>query len=151
MADDTTRLCAINLMDTLHTIMHVVGVEMHKHSTDELSLQQFRSMNMIRRHRGTSLSHMAEHLGTTVSAASKIVDGLAERGLVRRDTSTDDRRKLMLELTEFGEQTVDQVHEQASSYLAQRLGILSPGECAMLNLAMDLLRGALVSGQPASR
>jgi DNA-binding MarR family transcriptional regulator len=90
-------------------------------------------------------------MGTTVSAASKIVDGLAERGFVRRDTSTDDRRKLMLELTESGEQTVDEVHEQASSYLAQRLGMLSPGECAMLNLAMDLLRGALVSGQPASR
>ena len=152
MADDTIRQTAINLMDTFHTMMHVVGAEIHKkRSVDDLSLQQFRAMNMIQHHQGTSLSQLAEHLGATVSAASKIVNGLAERDLVRRDTSTHDRRKLMLALTEAGEQAVVTVRRQASSYLAQRLETLSPGECAMLDLAMDVLRSALVPGQPASR
>lgn len=149
MADDAIRHCAIKLMDTFHTMMHVVGTEMQKRrSVNDLSLQQFRSMNMIRDHQGTSVSLLAEHLGTTVSAASRMVDGLVERNYVRRDTATDDRRKLVLALTDAGEQVVATVHQQASSHLARQLETLSPRECEMLNLAMELLRGALAPGQP---
>ena len=135
-------------MGTFHTMMRTVGPEARKHSSSELSMQQFRAMKMIEHHEGASLSLVSEHLGSTLSATSKLVDGLVERGCIRRETAEDDRRRLILALTDAGMQVMESVHIHVITCLADKLATLSPNECAIVNLAMDILRSALVSAQP---
>ncbi|MGB9620395.1 MAG: MarR family winged helix-turn-helix transcriptional regulator, partial [Armatimonadota bacterium] len=98
-------------------------------------------------HQGASLSRVAAHLGATLSAASRIVDHLVDRGYVRRQTAERDRRRLILELTDSGEDAVNSVKLRMHSCLAEKLTALTPGECSVLEVAMDILRSALVSAQ----
>jgi len=148
MGDDTTQQCAANVMDTFHAIMRAIKPEARKgHSTD-LSVQQFRALMTIDRHQGASLSLVSEHLGATLSAASKLIDGLVERGYVRRDSSTEDRRRLTLAVTDQGTEVLESVHREVVGCLAEKLATLTEGERSMVNLAMDLLRSALMSTQP---
>jgi len=135
-------------MDTFHTMMRTIGPEARKHSSSDLSMQQFRAMKTIEHHEGASLSLVSEHLGSTLSATSKLVEGLVERGYVRRKTSQDDRRRLILALSEAGTQVMESVHLHVITFLAGKLATLSPNRCAIVNLAMNILRSALVGAQP---
>ena len=147
MADEPTQQTAANVMETFHVMMRAVGREARKQSTDEVPFHQFRALMTIRHHEGASLSQVAEHLGATLSAASKIVDHLVERGYVRRETAEADRRRLILALTDAGEEAVNSVKLRMHTSLAEKLALLTPGECSMLDLAMDILRSALVPAQ----
>ena len=148
MTDELQQQCATNVMDTFHTMMRTVGPEARKHSSSELSMQQFRAMKTIEHHEGASLSVVSEHLGATLSATSKLVDGLVERSYVRRRTSQDDRRRLILALTDAGTEVMDSAHLHVITFLASKLATLSPNRCAIVNLAMNILRSALVGAQP---
>jgi DNA-binding MarR family transcriptional regulator len=149
MNEDTTQQCAANVMDTFHAMMRAIRPEKRKCPSSEMSMQQFRALITMKHNEGASLSLVSEHLGATISATSKLIDGMVERGYIGRETDADDRRKLTLALTEAGERALESVHLEAISRLAQRLVALSTGERAMVDLAMDLLRTALVSTQPA--
>lgn len=153
MEDGLQHQCASTVMDTFHTMMRIVGPEARKRSSLGLSMQQFRAMKTIEMNTGASLSLVSEHLGGTLSATSKLVDGLVERGYIRRKTAEDDRRKLILALTEAGETILATVHIEVISCLGEKLAALTPGECGMLNLAMDILRSALAAptGQSTQR
>ena len=143
MTDELRQQCATGVMDTFHMMMRTVGPEARKHSSSELSMQQFRAMKIIGRHEGASLSEVSEHLGSTLSAASKLVDGLVERGYIHRETAEDDRRRLILAITEAGEHAMGSVDLEVQSFIAEKLASLSPNERAIVNLAMDVLRLAL--------
>lgn len=148
MADDAVMQCATTVMDTIHMVMRAVRPEAHKQSRLDLSMHQFRALITIKHHEGASLSVVSEHLGTTLSAASKLVDGLVERGYVLRETAPDDRRKLLLALSDTGGQALASVNLEVIGNLAGKLGKLSPSECAMIDLAMDVLRSAIISALP---
>lgn len=149
MTERIQQQCATIVMDTFHTMMRAVAPEARKRSTLGLSMQQFRAMKMIEMHEGASLSLVSEHLGGTLSATSKLVDGLVERGYIRRETAKDDRRKVILALSDAGAQILASVHIEVISCLAEKLSALTPGECGMLNLSMELLRTALATAPTA--
>lgn len=149
MADESVVQCAGAIMDTFHMMIRTVGVVARRSSTEELSMPQFRAMKTIQRYEDTSVSLVAERLGNTLSAASRLVEGLVEKGYVCRETAGDDRRRLVLGLTDSGEQAIERVHLQTVACLAEKLDTLTPSECGILNLAMDLLRSKIASSQQA--
>jgi DNA-binding MarR family transcriptional regulator len=59
----------------------------------------------------TSLIGVAETLGLDTSTVSRTVDGLVKLGLVDRTPDPDDRRYVVLDLTEAGRKTVAVIHE----------------------------------------
>ena len=146
--DDLVRQCAATVMDSFHLMMRTVGGEMRKRPNAEFTVHQFHALMTIKHQHGASLSQVSDHLGATLSSASKLIDGLVERGYVRRDVAADDRRRLILALTDAGEEAVNAEKLKMLSCLSEKLGTLSPGERAMLELAMGLLRSAVVSAQP---
>lgn len=149
MANETVTQCAANLMDSFHVMMHAVHSDKRRQMPKELSLQQFRAMRIIMENEGTSLSNVADHLGNTLSATSKLIDGLVDRGYVLRGTARDDRRKLILEVTDSGASKLDSIHMEVISTLSEKLESLTPNECAMIDLAMEIMRRALISGRGA--
>jgi DNA-binding MarR family transcriptional regulator len=157
MSNDILDQCAAKVIDTGHLIMRTVGTEMSKRSPVGLSIRQIIAMMVIRDQQGTSLSVLAEHLGCTISAASKLLDGLVEVGCVVRAENGQDRRKLMLMLSDDGRRTLEKVSQEEMSFLRDRLSALTGSECLLVNLAMDLLRTALnrdlvgSSSKPAMR
>jgi DNA-binding MarR family transcriptional regulator len=131
------------VMQTAHQVMRLVHKEHAKRGV-VLSMQQGGLMMFISHHPGCSLSDMAKRVGTTSSAASKVVDGLVERGFVQRETDPDDRRRITLSLTEAGQADKDSVDRMAESFVAEKLCPLSAKERDLLAEAMKLLASVFV-------
>jgi DNA-binding MarR family transcriptional regulator len=145
------RRAAAVVADTIHVFMRAIGPEIQRRSGDGLHMQQFRAMTMLREMREASLSDLAAQTGSTISAASKVIDGLVERGYVVRETAPGDRRKLVLSLSAAGQEKIAGVDNAAADCLEEHFATLTDNECAMLALAMEVLRKALPPRGPAGR
>ena len=131
------------VMQTARRIMRMVYHEHTKRGVI-LSMQQGGAMMYISHHPGCSLSDLASRTGATNSATSKIVEGLVERGFVKRETDPKDRRKITLCLTAAGQADKDSVDKMAESFVSQRLGALSQDERQTIGEAMKLLGNVFV-------
>lgn len=143
MSSDPIKDCAAKVLETCHMMMRSNRADMERTSPSPLSLRQTFAMLVIREERGVSLSSLSDHIGGSISGASKLVDALVEIGYVERQQGVEDRRTLMLALTPKGTEMLEQFDRHEISVLTARLRSLSDVECAMVNLVMDLLRGTL--------
>jgi len=77
------------------------------------------------------------HVGPT--GASRLVEDLAQRGLVTRDTDEKDFRYKRIVITEAGEQTIARMHAARLQQIAEFAQGLSPVELDRLEPALDVL------------
>lgn len=137
--------CAHELMDTTPKIMQAIRVEMRRGHGSDLSIPQFRSLRFIQRNRNSSLSDLADHLGLTLPSVSKLIDGLVKQGLIDREESTTDRRRLTLVLTQKGESIIDSALASAQAHLSSILSDLSNDELKTIHQALELLNPLFMS------
>lgn len=135
--------CAAAVFEAVPLVMRAVKGEIDARRAVDLSMQQFRALKFIERHEGVHLSRLTEHVGATLSAVSRLVDGLVDRGLLDREVSEDDRRRVKLRLTPLGERTIAEVHAVAVGTLERILQPLSQTEKSLIMLAMNTLRTTL--------
>jgi DNA-binding MarR family transcriptional regulator len=132
--------CARDLMDTAPQIMQAIRIEMRRGHGADLSIPQFRTLRFIQRNPDSSLSALAWHLGLMLPSVSKLVDGLVKEGLVLRQESPSDRRRLILALTAEGEAIVNTARANAQTGLAKALERLNSAELETVHQAMLLLQ-----------
>ncbi|HOF88137.1 MAG TPA: MarR family transcriptional regulator [Armatimonadota bacterium] len=140
IADNAARSCAAEVMATLPLIMRTIGAEMHRRHAGDLSAPQFHALNVVDKHDGASLSFLARHIASGLPSASKLVDGLVERGLVARAIAPDDRRRVLLSLTPRGRELLHAFHQEGVAYLATHLASLTDDEQRAILHAMGILR-----------
>jgi DNA-binding MarR family transcriptional regulator len=75
-----------------------------------------------------SVKDIAQHLGLSLPAASRAVDGLIQRGYVSRRESAEDRRSRLVALTDDGRAVVDRVLRARLQILEQFAAELTPQE-----------------------
>src|SRR5215468_9010750 len=99
--DESTQAdqCAGAILDGLPPVMWFIRRHMRQMRTSGLSVPQFRALCLLARFPTASLTHVAEHLGSSQPSASRLISGLVTRGLVKRNECADDRRQLTLVLT----------------------------------------------------
>ncbi|MEU3724048.1 MarR family transcriptional regulator [Streptomyces sp. NPDC031705] len=73
-----------------------------QNSAPRLSALQVRALVAVRRVPGANLSRLAEMVGASVPAASRLCDRLEAAGFLRRDRAAADRREIGLSLTKDG-------------------------------------------------
>ena len=139
--------CASLVIETVLLGMRTLRAEMRRNRPVDLSVPQFRILAFLKRREGASLSDLAEHQGLSLPSISRMIDGLVQRGLVRREDSRQDRRRVILALTEEGRQTFESVAETARARMAEKLDSLSAEESAAVAEAMRLLRAALSTSE----
>jgi DNA-binding MarR family transcriptional regulator len=122
----------------------------HQRHAADLSMPQFRAMKIVYRNKGASLSLVADRLGITLSAASKLIDNLVERRLLTREPFPEDRRRVVLAVTEKGQEILAAVHQAGVQFLAEKLAGLSEEECRAVEVAMNLLTGKLAGILPSN-
>jgi DNA-binding MarR family transcriptional regulator len=89
----------------------LVAVSMRSLAAAEqrVTLPQFRLLVLLDGHGETNLVTLADRLAVNSSTALRMVDRLADRGLVGRRVNPDSRREVLLRLTEVGQRIVDEV------------------------------------------
>lgn len=124
-------------------LLCLIRSELRERRPAGLSIGQFRLMHMLHRDAERSLSDFADDLGISVPAASKMVDGLVERGFVARTADMADRRRLSLAVTAAGGAVMKEAKKGLEARMAEALSGLSPAEAANLTKAFVTLRSRL--------
>jgi DNA-binding MarR family transcriptional regulator len=132
------------LMELWPLVMRLARAEMRANRAD-LSMAQFRAVGFLRRNAGASLGEVATRVDVTLSAASKLVDGLVTRGLVSREPSPGDRRYVVLSLTAHGEALLASARDATRARLGETLARLPDEDLATVERALELLRGVFES------
>ncbi len=83
----------------------------------KLTLPQLRVLFQVRRSPGITTGQLAKCMGITVSTTSGLVTKLANRELLTRGTSQDDRRQIPLELSEAGLQLAGELAETTRPFM----------------------------------
>ncbi|MFD9381070.1 MarR family winged helix-turn-helix transcriptional regulator [Streptomyces sp. NPDC059999] len=77
-----------------------------------LSALQLRAMVAVRGSPRINLTRLAEVVGATTPATSRLCDRLEAAGLLHRDRADSDRREIVLNLTQHGHRAIDLLSEE---------------------------------------
>ncbi|MBD2344683.1 MarR family winged helix-turn-helix transcriptional regulator [Anabaena subtropica] len=132
--------CAANVMETVPLVMRFIRSEMRAHKAAFLSIPQLRSLAYLNRYPGASLSDLAEHLGVTSATASATIERLVQRDLVQRIHHPQERRRIVLTLTEEGKSILQQSLDQTRTQIADLLKGLTAEEISSVEKGLALLK-----------
>lgn len=96
-----------------------------------VSFPQFFLLGHINSNSPMSMSEIASKMNHTTAAATGLVDRLENLRYVRRTTSPEDRRKVLVEITPKGVQLVDRIRQDMINNLSDVIATLSPQEQKM--------------------
>lgn len=145
---DEALSCAARILATIPMVMRSLRSGMDRNPKVELSVTQFRALMVTRHHAPAPVSLVAQHLEASLSATSKLIDGLVERQLISRDTPSTDRRQVLLTLTPTGAAMLAAVQQQGVETLAERLASLSTTELHTIEQAMECLQATFAPVSP---
>jgi len=131
--------CAGAILDGLPPVMWFIRRHMREQRTSGLSVPQYRALCLLARFPTASLTHIAEHLGSSQPSASRLISGLVTRGLVARKECPDDRRQVTLVLTTKGKQVQATAHRATQERLAEEIAHLPEGKRRTVMAAMEVL------------
>lgn len=126
------------------------GRAMHR----SLTVSQYGLLEPLAAHGAAAVGQLAEAAGITAATATRILDTLERRGLVRRTPSQTDRRGVLVTLTPEGRRRFDAHHDWARERERAFYADLNPQQ---RRVAAGLLRGLtqltaeLAAGPPETR
>ncbi|GAA6624057.1 MarR family winged helix-turn-helix transcriptional regulator [Scytonema sp. NUACC26] len=136
----TSQECAAKVMETIPLVMRAIRADMRAQGSTTLSVPQFRTLAFLDRNPGASLSDLAEHLGVTRATASATVERLVQRAYVHRNDHPQERRRIVLKLTEAGNHHLQQAREQTRTHIADLLKHLSEKQILQIEEGLILLK-----------
>lgn len=141
--------CAELLLSTVPNLMRGIGGELRqKLGDDELpNMGQLRMLAMLHK-TPFSLGELASRHHVTPSTMSRTVDVLVRRNWVTRQSAPDDRRQLLLSLTDAGQIALTRMHQRMIERVAQMLEQLGDDERARLYDGLNILRTLLERSRP---
>jgi DNA-binding MarR family transcriptional regulator len=105
----------------------------------DITIEQFHIIRHVRK--GIrSVSELAEEKQISRPAISQAVDILVEKGLITRQQSAGDRRFVLLELTESGDELLNTIFRMNRKWMAEKLSGLSDDELTTVLKGMEILK-----------
>ncbi len=133
----------VNLIRTTHAVTQEWNIYLKQSAG--LSPAQY---NLLRILRGAQpgvlcLSEVADRLITRDPDVTRLVDGLARRGLVSRNRDTTDRRVVLVEITEAGLDLLRPLDSASTRQALSTMAGLSTGQLQALDQLLDTLRSGI--------
>ncbi len=97
------------------------------------------ALGTVKREGPITLGDLAASERVTPPMATKLANGLAERGLVERLPCGDDRRVVRLEITRDGRRVLERAASRRNAWLAQRFAGLTDDEREALAEAVTVI------------
>lgn len=119
-----------------------------------ISVAQLHILNTLQRHGQMPMSRLAEMLNVSLSNATGLIDRIEERGFVERTRVPEDRRIVLIRVTEAGERMLGEIDALSDELLRSVLGHLDRSKLAGVRQAVAALREALgvaTGGEPPDR
>jgi len=116
-----------------------------------LTLAQLKSLFFISSEGNTNVRKLAAALSVTSANVTGIVDRLVKQGLVTRRENPEDRRMLLLQVTDKGRALITDLRERQTSRLSKILDYMSPDEVSTLAQGLSSLLKACELCQKETR
>jgi len=137
-------------LDKRELIQEIIGLQrrinrdMRQHTLDawmelDVTVPQIKSLFFIANQGTTNFTRLAAALGVTPANVTGIVERLMEHGLVSRQENPEDRRMLLLRVTDLGETTIANLRERRASHISRILADLHPEELETVFRGLTLL------------
>ena len=97
---------------------------------------------------GCSMTDLAQRLALPAPLATRVADELVARDLVERSGDPDDRRRVVLRLTEQGRTTLETVHHEAEQLVSAVLLRMSEAETEALLVGLQAFLSVLHAPGP---
>jgi DNA-binding MarR family transcriptional regulator len=134
---------AQELLDVLPLVMRLLQLKMRQ--SELLSSPAHFGILMMLRDSGRSLSEMAKVQQVSLPTMSNSVSNLVEHQLVKRSRSDDDRRQVLIELTEKGLQTLETIQAEMVSHIQASLSVLDDIQIFQLMDGFAAMRAAFAT------
>jgi DNA-binding MarR family transcriptional regulator len=109
--------------------------------TGELRDAQYSLLFGLRERSASTLSELAYAADLSPASATEMLDGLAAEGLVKRERSEDDRRVVLISLTDRGRGLVDERHARFEPRWRAAFAGFSDQELLTAAAVLERLRG----------
>lgn len=140
-ADRTASLC----VETGIRLVRIARRAVREAPDATLTPPKIRTLAFLDESPAACLSDVAEHLIVGPPTASKLVDDLVERGLLRRSADSADRRKLVLRITPAGRRALSTAARPAQERFRQILERLTAEDLARVHVGLATLLPVLLS------
>ncbi len=114
----------------------------------DLSVSEWRTMAVLGPHQPLSASEIVKHSSMDKVNVSRAIAGLRKKGFLGRGVNTDDRRRVVLWLTEKGNEVFQTLVPQVLELEARLLDGLSEDEQATLIRLMEKVRNNATAAAP---
>src|SRR3990172_3000664 len=142
------RLLARQLLSLLPLVMRTMAADMRRQGC-ALPPTHFALPAMLAR-RPRTMGELAERMGVSAPTMSNLIATLAERGWVTRRQDPDDRRVTFIELTAFGQRSLQRHQVRAEQRVARLLAALPPAKRRDLLSGLTALREVVETSFPRS-
>ncbi len=112
---------------------------LRQQSDTGLSPSQVSTLASIARHGPLTLGALADWERVAPPTITRIIAKLEDDGLVTRQTSTTDRRRAEVAITDAGLDIMSETNRRKNAWLADRLAQLTPEERERIHDAIDAL------------
>jgi DNA-binding MarR family transcriptional regulator len=113
------------LADIMMTLQRCLMLRLSEElSRGQVSFPQFFLLGHISTHEFLSMSEIAEKMSHSTAAATGLVDRLENLGYVERSHAANDRRKVLVKITEKGSALVDKIRQDIVNNLSQIMDLL---------------------------
>lgn len=112
---------------SMWAMRHEVRKQVRTNAQSELTVPQFRVLAQVSEEPKT-LSQLAEAIGTSVPAMSRMVDCLVRRNLLKRTAGEKDRRQVRVDLSVLGRKRYDDFRQRTYEEFAESFKKLSESD-----------------------
>ena len=127
--------------DELRLLVQRVARRIRNNRGDEsMSDSQLGVLFLLEKNGDASPSRLAEHERVSPPSMNRTLNGLEERGLVRRDPSSDDARKVVVSITEAGTELIRETRRLRTAWFSRQLAELDDEERALIAAVVPVLR-----------
>jgi DNA-binding MarR family transcriptional regulator len=146
------KLTKAELIVEVITLFHRLGQSRMRYQFEpwrklDVPLAQLKSLFLIHIKGSMNVRHLAQHLGVTPGNVTSIVDRLVGQGLLKRAESPEDRRIVLLELTDKGRETITEIHETGINHMKRILDRMSAEDIKALIRGGDSFLAAIEQDQ----
>ncbi len=97
------------------------------------------------RNGATDISTLAAHAGSSISAMTRLVDGLERHTWIERTRGKEDRRRVLVTLTDDGAKEAERLYAETDAVIATLFERIPARKRAQVVESMQLLRKAMDS------
>jgi len=146
MIPNEAHAAAREIVHIIPLVMH--GIASRLRQTDHPLQPPHLSLLGRLAHCPCNLSELAEQHAVSSATMSNMVTTLEERGWVKRERLSEDRRVVLVDLTPEGHDVLVAVHRQMEEHLAELLASLSREEYDTLLAGLAILRKVFQEASP---